>query len=471
MKKISLSLFLLLMYVAALYAQKQGNIWYFPQYAGLNLSTGTATALTDGQAFDSEGCSSICDSAGNLLMYATPTTIWNRNHAIMPNGSGIMGGYSSTQGAMLIPKPGSNTLFYLFTLGHFQDSLAKGFRYTLIDMCLDEHNGDVVEGEKNILILNGTSEKLTATYQSNGTDLWIVVRKHFTNEFYSYPLTAAGLGTPVISAIGWYETGTNYSSAIGQMKISPDGTKIAFGLCNQVPNIVQLFDFNKTTGVVSNRINLPTSTNSGCPYGIAFSPDNSKLYAWAVTPGGLDQFDLSSGDSATIVNSEHHVTYTGPYGGTGLQLANNGKIYVCQPGNHIGIIHSPNLAGDACNFVGQAMVIPSFYSLPSFIDSYQYTNGIPDCDVSVEEHNAAKNLMISPNPFSGSTEIKSNTALKNASISITNSCGQKVKQLNGISGTSFSLHCEDLPKGIYFMELSQQGKVLQNEKIIITEHK
>jgi hypothetical protein len=33
----------------------------------------------------------------------------------MPNGSGLMGSSSSTQAALAIPKPGSQTIYYLFT--------------------------------------------------------------------------------------------------------------------------------------------------------------------------------------------------------------------------------------------------------------------------------------------------------------------------------------------------------------------
>src|SRR5258705_1776138 len=100
-------------------SQKQGDIWYFAEYAGLDFSNGDPALLTDGQVAsvgtNSEGCSTISDSAGNLLFYATPTTIWNRNHQVMPNGSDLMGGLSSSQGVLIIPKPKSSNLFYVFT--------------------------------------------------------------------------------------------------------------------------------------------------------------------------------------------------------------------------------------------------------------------------------------------------------------------------------------------------------------------
>src|SRR4051812_7252503 len=87
------------------FPQKQGNIWYFAEYSGLDFTTGTAVPITGGQIHspgsNSEGCSSICDDNGTLLFYASPTTIWDRTHTIMPNGNGLLGGISSTQGVLI----------------------------------------------------------------------------------------------------------------------------------------------------------------------------------------------------------------------------------------------------------------------------------------------------------------------------------------------------------------------------------
>ncbi len=360
-------------------AQKQGNIWCFAEYSDLNFATGTAVPITNSQISslggtgeNSEGCSSICDSAGNLLMYASPTSIWDRSDNVMPNGSGLMGGMSSTQGVIIIPKPESCNLFYVFTLDEFQNNLANGLRYSIVDLCLDNGMGDVVSGSKNILLLDSTGEKMAATFHSNGTDIWLVTRKHYTNQFYSFLITTSGISPPVISAIGWSNPQVGIANAIGQMKISPDGSKIAFVVGNQTPYLVQLFHFNDTTGVISNEIDLPTSTNSGNPYGVAFSPDNSKLYIQGPTPTGLNQFDLSSGIPDTIINSLYNVPCSN-CGSFGLQLANNGKIYINQAPN-IGIINSPNLAGNACNCVSNVIASNAAYTFPSFIDNFKYKN-------------------------------------------------------------------------------------------------
>jgi hypothetical protein len=469
MKKI---FFILLIFISLFsQAQKQGNIWCFAEYSGLDFTAGTPVPITNGQIHstgdNSEGCSSICDSTGKLLFYASPNNIWNRNHSFMSNGTGLLGGISSTQGVLIIPQPGSNDLFYVFTLDEFQNNLVNGLRYSIVNMCFDNGLGAVDSTNKNILLLDSTGEKMTATFHSNGTDIWLVTRKHFSNEFYSFLITPSGISNPIISAVGWANPQKGIPNAIGQMKISPDGSKLAFAVENQVPNIVQLFDFNNSTGIVSNSIDLPTSTNSGGAYGVSFSPDNSKLYIWGPAPTGLNQFNLSSNIPDTIKNSLFNVPWTGGYGGTGLQLANNGKIYVCQPPN-IGVINFPNLAGSACNFVGNAMTSNSSYTFPGFIDNFKYKNGIPNCGDGINELSLNNNISIFPNPFSTETTISINgqPQMNNGEFIMYDVFGRVVKKFKPQT-LNFKFERGNLSSGIYFYKVSADGKILGTGKVIV----
>ena len=67
------------------------NHWYFGGQAGINFTSGTAVADTNGQLSAYAGISSISDTLGNLLMYTEGQNIWNKNHQIMPNGTGLFG--------------------------------------------------------------------------------------------------------------------------------------------------------------------------------------------------------------------------------------------------------------------------------------------------------------------------------------------------------------------------------------------
>ena len=94
---------------------REGNIWYFGQYAGLDFNTGTPIAITDGQLNTLEGCASIADNNGDLLFYTDGMTVYDRNHSIMSNGTGLLGNSSSSQSGIIVKKPGSLATYYIFT--------------------------------------------------------------------------------------------------------------------------------------------------------------------------------------------------------------------------------------------------------------------------------------------------------------------------------------------------------------------
>jgi len=131
------------------YGQKQANIWYFGEHAGLDFNSGVPVVLNNGQthsafATNIEGCASISDSSGALLFYMDGLTIYNRNHAVMMNGSGLLGGQSSSQACVILPKPNDPDLYYVFTTDDFISNLQDGLNYSVVDMCLDNGNGAVV---------------------------------------------------------------------------------------------------------------------------------------------------------------------------------------------------------------------------------------------------------------------------------------------------------------------------------------
>lgn len=106
------TIILLLLGNVYLYAQGENNIWCFGHSEGLDFTSGAPvpypSSITAG-----EGCTTICDAGGQLLFYASPNKVWNRNHALMPNGSGIIGDNSTTQGTSIIQSYDNptNTMF------------------------------------------------------------------------------------------------------------------------------------------------------------------------------------------------------------------------------------------------------------------------------------------------------------------------------------------------------------------------
>ena len=120
MKKIiGKALLLLLMFVFSLYstAQNEANVWFFGHYAGIDFNTGTPIPLI-GFTGTTSAASSVCDPAGKFLMFSDGQKIWNADRQVMLNGDDLVGHSMSTQGALILQKPGSTNLYYVFNVGY-----------------------------------------------------------------------------------------------------------------------------------------------------------------------------------------------------------------------------------------------------------------------------------------------------------------------------------------------------------------
>ncbi|MCU0361465.1 MAG: PKD domain-containing protein [Bacteroidia bacterium] len=364
------------------HSQNENSKWYFGYSAGVDLLTNPPLSLNNGKTHTPEGGASIADSVGNLLFYTSADTIWNKAHVIMANGTGLMGHQSSSQSALIIRKPGSSTLYYVFTTD--SGISVNGLRYSIVDMSLAAGMGSVTV--KNILLYKPCAEKLAGTMHCNGRDVWIVSHGLNNNQFKSYLLSTNGLNnTPVISPVG-----TSNGWNPGQMKISPTGKKLAVAYCLSSP--AQLFDFDNSTGIVSNSLVLVPS-NDFNSYGLEFSQDGSKLYC----SGGntttdfnqIVQWDLCAGNSQAIQNSRQIIffpnTVNPPQLIGSLQLSPDGKIYVARGNNmsilsqvnrFLGAINNPNAAGISCNYTDSVINLNpgfSFLSLPGMVYKRQGT--------------------------------------------------------------------------------------------------
>lgn len=376
MKSYYLHIFLLLFVFKFLNGQGEASNWYFGENAGLSFNSGIPVALTNGNLNTAEGCAAISDSQGNLRFYTDGRSVYNRNHVVMPNGSQLQGNSSSTQSGLIVPHPGNQNLYYIFTL----QSLAApgGLRYSIVDISLDNGLG-AVTADKNILLHDPTTEKITAVSHSNGTDVWVIAHKYDSNEFTSYLVGVNGINTiPVVSAVG--NNVTVLADTIGQMKASPDGTKLAV-IYNE-SEILELLDFDATSGQLSNPFQITSfSTNMGNNsskiYGVEFSPRSRYLY---VTESfeGVYQFDLLNFNAVDVDNSKVALgsqssnTVTGS--NNSLQLAADGRIYIAQDGyDRLGVINNPDEAGVLAGYSSNGVTLNNRLSrlgLPPFVQSY-----------------------------------------------------------------------------------------------------
>ncbi len=328
-------------------AQIEYSNWYFGFGCGMHFD-GPATPVFQGgspiQA--AEGTATMSDATGNLLYYTDALAVYNANHALMLNGAGLWGGNSATQSSLCVRKPGSASLHYVFTVGNANNAQ---LHYSIIDMSLDGGLGGVT-ADKNLLLEPSITEKIAGCPHQNGIDRWILVHRWNSDEFAAYLLTSAGLDTvPVVSAVGASHTGSMLHTA-GQMKISPNGNKLA--LVTYYMNRTQLFDFDNSTGLVSAPIDLPLTQRE---YGLSFSPDGSKLYTAAVLYDTLmsriTQYDITSNDS-TLIAASRYVVYQDPENFGALETGLDGKVYAVQYlQSYLGVINAPNETGALCAYV------------------------------------------------------------------------------------------------------------------------
>ena len=420
MKRIS-SLFLFLFICATLLAQNEASFWYFGQNAGVRFDAnlGTVTAVTDGQLSTLEGCTSISDEDGNLLFYSDGSTIWNRNHQVMLNGTGLKGDDSSTSSGLIVPKPQDPTFYYLFTVDEphhnntsafpamsANDGINDGFMYSRINILDDGGLGAVDTTEKNVPLVTydptnqleselKCSEKITAVRADDCSSFWVLT--HFGDTFYAFKIDENGVNTtPVTSTVGPNIPVEGYRrNALGYLKASPDGTKLIsanFGestiLSEDAGGGIYLFDFNNDTGVVSNPLEIYSAQNNNSPYGVEFSAENRKAYAtigFGPTGGGTSQVLQWDLESADIPNSLQVIHTSNTISAGALQLGIDRRIYRAQfsfvgdnnVSRYLGVIENPEADGNDIIYNEQGVFLStnplglntSRIGLPPFIQS------------------------------------------------------------------------------------------------------
>ncbi len=362
-------LFILMIFTALnSYSQRQANVWYFGDNAGINFNSGKPEVLTNSAMSTYEGSAVISDTLGNLLFYTNGSTVWNANHQIMENGTGLNGDSSSCESAIIIPVPESKMYYYIFTVDY--EAKPKGLQYSVVNINGDNGLGVVTE-TKNIPLLSPVPEKVTAVWHANKKDIWLVSHGWGNNKFYAWLITKDGIQTePVISEVGMDYVQLEpvfVINAIGFLRFSPTGTKIASALLRA--SSVEILDFDANTGILTNPVTLDFGL--GSPYGVEFSPDGTKLYA--SVDRELYQVDLTGATNEDIKNSLTKIHTAGNFIGA-LQLATDGKIYAAvSTEQHLGIVNNPNLKTPDCNFVEDGLYLNGRkcrMGLPDFMQSY-----------------------------------------------------------------------------------------------------
>jgi hypothetical protein len=479
------------------FSQKHDYIWVLGHNGGTTMdfnSSPLAITFADRDAEMSLTNASICNMTGELLFYTNGCEIFNSVDEVMENGFNLNPGeihsdycvppfstYPSARSAMVIPKPGDTTLFYLFHQGKRLDlqpiviAYADKQYYSIIDMSQNNGMGKVMA--KNQLMFEDTlwSGDLTAVKHANAIDWWIIVPKAYLNKYYRILLTSAGISEITEQFIG--DSTTLGGNGGGQAVFSPDGKR--YVRYNPKDGIF-VFDFDRETGNLSNFQHVAVAGDSAFVGGAAISPNSRFLYISAETK--FFQFDLEAADiAASQILLGEYDGFVSPFATTffNAQLAPDCRIYVTcfNSANIFHVIHHPDEPGLACGFEqhGVQLATSNAFSIPNF-PNYRLGSANPVCDSSIVLSVAGVPLFpaavqVYPNPASTEVWLSLPAPLfKPGTWRLYNALGQSVHSERLAAGQREAVvSLAGLPAGVYFWRMESGGGMMGSGKLIIAK--
>lgn len=411
----------------------------------------------------------------------------------MLNGVGINGSTNSQQSSIIVPLPGSDSLFYVFTsdMGnlYFLKKPVLGYNYSIVNMCLDWQSpesgglGGIIAGKKNIHLVDSGTEKLCAA--SDGANgYWILGHKMLSDTFVAWHLTSAGLSATVTTSIapfvGDVLSNGNVNGMLGQMKFNPAGTKV--GVVNKIDKIrpsLDLYGFNPLSGKLSNHCqSILMDDTAAYPLGLEFSPDGSKLYVSVMGSKETQilQYKLSANCSAMAspydtILSVHYVAHS-------IQAAPDGNLYlgIRTYYNKLRIdrILNPNKVRPVLQYDSAFMDLKDGFpnvvvpDLPAFVAGFRYTNGVCHCPapVAIPSASSLKEITVTPNPANSHIRLNLNSQQYGSGLDfkITDIRG-RVLYNQPASPTEIEL--SNYPEGLYFYQIAHQQTVLKQGKFSV----
>ncbi len=289
----------------------------------------------------------------------------------MQNGNNIKGNRHASQGALIVKKPSSNNIYYLFTTVDTSQSPSEyGLYYSVIDLDLDSGLGGVTD-EKNIKLQEtwDVIDKIIGVKHKNNKDIWIIARKFNEDGYVSFLLTENGISDlPVFSQ----SIDVAIPDVLGNIKMSFNKRYIITAYYadnggNEVPQF-EISNFNSETGEVNFKYTLRFyGENNGInhePWGVEFSPDSKYCYLSIFTEGSSNEMELFQldmqyiSDSAQFFDSRIKIA-SGPT--QGLQLAIDGRIYLTGIDysfyDYLSVINRPWERGTACQYEADAVFL------------------------------------------------------------------------------------------------------------------
>ncbi|HZY78095.1 MAG TPA: gliding motility-associated C-terminal domain-containing protein [Cyclobacteriaceae bacterium] len=351
------------------------NKWYFGQKAGIDFNKQPPVALNESAMTAPEGCAIVCDRNGQTIFYTDGMTVYDKTHAAIATDIG--GNTAATQSSIIVPVPGDETLYYIFTTQAINGSDSLQLNYSLFDLKKNNGKGQVVK--QDVLLFMKSGERVTAS------GAWLIVHELGNSTFRSYPISGDGIGNQVYTDIG-----TNHSLAVrengeGYMKLGPRDIVAVPVSTPGVSNKIELFHLNDTTGMLTDFQSVDLQEPNGQIYGIEFSPAGNKLFASVLYSGGSSAIYEYSIDSLMRVRRKQRIPVAARAGA--IQVGPNGTIYVAvEDATQLGTIaaNEDTLAVSSFTLAGFELAsgTTSKLGLPNFIQQNSNAVGGPGITVT-----------------------------------------------------------------------------------------
>lgn len=221
-----------------------------------------------------EANASISNKSGELQYYTNGYDVEDASFKKVQGATNLgiryWDGLVSDQGAMFLPDPANDSLYYLFYINLVLNSpkfYATDMKYLIINK---DQNVTVRKGS---MIHDTINEGcLTACRHANGRDWWILLTEKNTNLFYKFLLTPEG-----IIKVGEQKIGTKVIDGAGQAVFSPNGDFFALyeSISDRDGANFYMYNFDRCTGELMELQNKHIDKMGFG--GISFSP-NSKFF-------------------------------------------------------------------------------------------------------------------------------------------------------------------------------------------------
>lgn len=438
----------------------------------------------------------ISDSVGNLVLYTNGVHLKNAQHEIvqnggyLPNSNNWMQIFPENQGVLLLPRPGHDKQYLLFTAdifgfiypptGTFRSG-SSNLTYSVINMALNNGKGKVVERKTNMILDTLSGGQITAVKHANGRDWWVLTSRYNINQYYAFLITPDGFEN-----YGLQSFETEMRVSLGQAVFSPDGSwYLRYNTVNNPYSAwFDAYRFDRCTGQLSDHhhIKMADAVEYG---GVSVSP-NSR-FAYVAVYDTIYQFDLQAPNlenSRTVVaaydgfldNIAEEIGDTAliPTRFFNMQLARNNKIYISCPDNSSHYLHyidQPDSAGLACGVVQHGLRLPTLHvhGMPNipYFGLGKLTGS--SCDTIVVSSSTGNHhddgIEVFPNPTNDYLMIKSTVSL--AHFLVYDISGKTVAE--GILDPDYLIDLSGRKPGIYFLQLKLTSGQVITKKIIKME--